>query len=387
MRSILPPQDGETYDEFYAHADLDVKKEMDKIKNEVWKKTLTITYKETIQKELDIAKKHHLLIIACAKIFADTSLSEKTGYQFYFTEPLIELSSQRKNNRIFDLIIANESDCSAIFIECKSSDSDAKETIKQISSARDLVIENLEYLSKKLGFPLEKENIEYVYCVFYDHSQGILNSLIARSTRPNTNHDTIANELILWEYLPGAQEIRLYSEHQHNNSQLTEMLQKRYGDKDLANQFDLPYYLNLHPFLIINDIIIGYCYTENYQNERITEKKVISKNQFFKHLVENAYFGLNPEETKKILKEKMEYLIEFGVRCDLFEIIDEDHIKIKCPGLKPRVVIENIREKFITNWSDCKAEERAKIETLNDIKRKLAKQFPTLEDFDNAKNN
>ena len=66
-------------------------------------------------------KQHQNLVKLCAKAFAQTDLSSKTGYEFYFTEPLTEFSEDQEGNKNFDLLLVNESEYTAIFIECKTS--------------------------------------------------------------------------------------------------------------------------------------------------------------------------------------------------------------------------------------------------------------------------
>ena len=64
--------------------------------------------KEKICNALDSDKKHHTLIKLCAKSFAQTKLSESSGYEFYFAEPLVEFGSKEKGNHSFDLFLYNE---------------------------------------------------------------------------------------------------------------------------------------------------------------------------------------------------------------------------------------------------------------------------------------
>jgi len=354
---------------------------MERLK-EAWKSNLKVNLKRNLQSIIETNNNHHQLIKACAKAFADTSLSKKTGYQFYFLEPLIEKSAEKKNNCIFDLVIYNESDQSAIFIECKSSVKDSCGNISQIKDAKRLVLENIEYFSKKLDLDLDPNKIEFVECVYFEDSCKIARSVASQESQSREKKDDIVSiDIKVWEYLPGTEEIHLCNGHQHHNQILTEMLSERYGGDDLSGQFDVPYYLNLHLFLTMINIVLGYCYLENLSDDRVDDKKRISRNQIFKALFENAYFGLNKTEIKENLTKIMERLIKFGVDCDLFEIIDSEYIRLKCQGLQLKVVIEHLTKKYYENWADCKSEERAKIQALQDITTKLTKAHPTLDDF------
>lgn len=353
---------------------------MDRLKVD-WKRNLKLSLERNLKAILETHDRHQLLITACAKAFADTSLSEKTGYQFYFVEPLIEKSSEKKDNCIFDVVIYNPSDCSAIFIECKSSSKNSCGSVKQIEKAKQLVLDNVDYLTKKIGLTLDPSKIEFVECVFFEDSYEIAHKIASQDSQTKENAEKLPTEIKVWEYFQGTQEIGLCKGHQHRDPQLTAMLSNRYGNEDLRNQFEVPYYLNLHPFYIIINILLGCCYIENLNNDSITDKKKISRNQIFKHLLENAYFGLNPTEIKVTLKKLTERIIKFGIDCDLFEEIDPDHIRIKCQGTKLKSVKENLTKKYFENWTDCKSEERAKIQALDDIKTMIAKSHPTLDDF------
>lgn len=353
---------------------------MDRLKDR-WKSNLKISQKRTLESILETENRHHQLIKTCAKAFAMTSLSEKTGYQFYFLEPLIEKSSEKKGNCIFDLVIYNPSESSAIFIECKSSSKNSNESIKQISDAKRLVLDNIDYLSKKLELDLDPSKIEFVECVFFEDSHDISHSIASQESQKKEKSETLPIDIKVWEFFQGTEEIRLCKGYQHRNSQLTLMLSNRYGGDDLQNQFDVPYYLNLHPFYIFMNIVITYCYTDNLIDENVIDEKIISKNHIYKHLIENASFGLNKTEIKDALSKLIDRIIKFGVDCDLFEIWDPEHIRIKCQGTKLKVVKVNLTKKYLENWADCKSEERAKIEALDDIKKQFTKSHPTLGDF------
>lgn len=379
---FVPPQPGETYDGFYKRAPDDIRKSLDRLKED-WKSNLKINKKRTLEKILEIENSHHQLIKTCAKAFANTSLSERSGYTFYFVEPLIEKSSKKKGNCIFDLVLYSRSESSAIFIECKSSSKNSCGSIQQIKDAKKLILDNIEYFAEKSGFDLDPSKIEFVECVYFEDSYEIAHTVASQEQNKSNNSERLPEDIKVWEFFQGTEEIRLCNGHRHQNVELTTMLSNRYGGNNVREQFDVPYYLNLHPFFILINIVVTYCYRENLYNDNIIDKnkKVISKNHIYQHLIGNAFFALNQTEIKTELTKLIDRIIKFGIDCDLFEIVDPDHIRIKCQGSKLKIVTENLTKKYLDNWADCKSEERAKYEALEDMKKQFAKIHPTLEDF------
>ena len=380
MNNIQPPQPGESFADFYKRSPIEIQKDLDRLKNE-WKRNLKNSLKTNLQTILDTENRHHQIIKTCAKVFAGTTLSKKTGYQFYFLEPLYEKAGDKKGNSIFDLFLYNPTDSSAIFIECKSSSKRSSECVKQIKNARRLVLDNLDYFSKKLDIDLDPEKIEFVECLYFDDTYDACESISSQSAESGEKGEIIPVDINVWEFFQGTEEIRLCKGYKHKNPHLTAMISQRYGRDELHDTFDVPYYLNLHPFLIIINIILTYCYSENLSDDSIEDKKIISKNQIFKHLMDNAFFGLNKSEIKTTLTKLLDTVIQFGVRCDLFEIQDSEYIRIKCQGSRLKVVKDNLTKKYFENWADCKSRERAEFEALNDIKANLKKAQSTLKDF------
>ena len=216
------------------------KKERDKLLRQ--KKELKIYYsrqaQEGIIEDIDQHEKHLELLRFCAKAFAKTVLSEKSGYQFYFTEPLIEFCYQHSRLKNFDIFLFNETIASAIFIECKTSisPSDAKNDLK---TAIKLVEDKLDYLSQVVGVKLEREKIEYVLCIYEKDRSKFEASFKDRSYQQDDNCRT--NLFKLWIYSPHSDIIRLYLDHTHIQPELSNMLLKGFNAKNSKGRFELPY--------------------------------------------------------------------------------------------------------------------------------------------------
>lgn len=380
MINIIPPHDGEDFDTFFNRAPKNIQDEMVKLK-ERWKKDFTLIKTEIVRKEIDTDERHHQLILSCAKAFAETSLSRKTGYEFLFTEPLIEFSSEQNGACLFDLLIFSEAKNSAIFIECKSSVGNVRETMNQITRAKEHVIEKIDHLSEIIGCELEDDSIECVLCVPFLESPKITQAVRAQSRKSVSSKKYDPNFVKLWEYMPGSETIRLNGDWEHEDAKLSNILLAGYGNGELRNQYDLPFYFNMHPFRVIKNIMVGYCYVANRLDERNRDPKTIKESDIFQTLMDNASCGMNSDTKEELVLQKLNNVIKYGTCCDLLETIDEERIKLKCQGTKHQTVIRNIEEKYINNWSDYKAEMAAKIETMRDIQQKISRKYPTLSDF------
>jgi len=75
-----------------------------------------------------------------------------------------------------------------------------------------------------------------------------------------------------------------------------------------------------------------------------------------------AQIGLGmPEDSKEIfLREKLEYVLDFGEKYNLLERLNGENIRLVCPGISTGAVLKNIKDKFMRICIDEKSEELAK---------------------------
>lgn len=379
---ISTPLDPENYSGFYKRSSPLVQEELEKLK-ERHIKYCAPAQKEKICNELDTDKKHHTLVKLCAKSFAQTELSESSGYEFYFAEPLVEFGPEGKGNHSFDLFLYNEQENRGIFVECKSSITEGKKTIREVQKSREFVLEKIEYLSEIVGAPLDPERIEYVLCIYDKDSSKIIGSIRGQSQSKKPKYDV--HLIKLWIYRPRSEIIQLYSEHTHENQVLTELLLGGFGKDQLKRQFELPYCITTHPFRIIILAIITGCYLVNLYNNGGKDPKIIKIKDIFETMMQNISLGVSVELKRRMVKEKLATVIEYGVKYQLFEKIDKDHIRLTCRGTKINVVFENIRDKFVEQWVKEKSEEEAEKLALNEFRKTgLMNQKTLFEKFDST---
>jgi hypothetical protein len=374
---ILPPNEEENYDTFYKRAPKETKDELEKIKNK-WKKEFFPDKESVIKNELETHGKHHELMKLCAKAFLDTPLSVNSGYEFYFPEPLIDLNIGSNVNSIFDLLLFNTKEKRAILIECKSSIGQHSKFFSQMRHAKEFLEKNIGHLSAIIGSKLDVKKIEYVLCVYSRDKDHVIDVINQQSQNENQNL------FKLWFFMPKNQELRIFDGHKHQNKSLSDLLKKGFSFNDHRDQFELPFYLNMHNFKVINNIILGYCYNFNRRDETLDEPKIIKYTQIFRTIDENVSVGLpkNDKDAKlKLISHKINQVLNYGQKYDLFDVDEQKNIKIKCYGKDLKVVIANIEEKFILNWANSEAELSAKENAFSDFKIKISKSYPTLDSF------
>lgn len=342
-----------------------------------WTKRNIPAFVERVNNEIDTDKKHQEIVRLCAKSFADTDLAKKTGYEFYFAEPLIEFGHEKAGNKSFDLLLYNESTHHAIFISCKSSVSDVKKALSDIQDARALVEEKIQYLvSDCIGDQLTVDDIEYVLCVHEKDSQKIIDSL--QSKKMKLGKKTEIQEPILWIYYPRTDIIQIHADHAHKNPQLTEMLLTGAGQDDDKSRFDLPYCSTSHPYRILQMAVVGDCYAKQKAEDH-TDPKIINRNTLMGTLMRNISLGASPEKKKRIVQEKMDEVIQYGKKYEVLTSLDDQSFKLNCRGDHINTVKKSFEEKFITNWSTMRAKEEAEKKAIEEITKK---RYPTtLTDF------
>ena len=336
---------------------------------------------ERINNELDNDKRHQNLIKFCAKAFAKTDLAFRSGYEFYFTEPLIEFCSSHEGS-CFDILLFNESSRSAIIIECKTSiPSSTKSTMRGIEKSIKHVQSKLDYLSDIIGIQMDSEKIEYVLCVYDKDSNKVIESLKGQSKR-GSEFSYDPEQVKLWIYRPMSKIMQLHLNHIHNNLELTRMLLAGFDEKSSKSRFELPYSYSSHYYTILQLAIIGDCYRKNLLDQFIDDPKIIKLDEISATLERNLSLGMLPERKKELINEKVEHIIKYGEKYKLIEKLNDNEIRLICVGNRIDLVSKNIKDKFFKNWVEEKSNELGKEKALNEYKRmagiKQLSDFPEL---------
>lgn len=325
---------------------------------------------EKINNEIDNDKRHQNLIKFCARAFANTDLAIKSGYKFYFTEPLIEFCASHDGNSCFDILLFNESSRSAIFIECKTSiPSKTRSTMKGLEKSIHHVQSKLDYLSDIISIPINPEKIEYVLCIYDKDSDKIIESLASQSQRGSES--AYDPELIkLWIYRPMSKVMQLHLSHAHDNQELTRMLLAGFDEKSSKSRFELPYSFSSHHYTIIQLAIIGDCYRKNLLNQFLDDPKIIKIDDISATLERNLSLGMPSDRKRELINEKVEHIIKYGEQHKLIEKLNNNELRLICKGFRIDLVSKNIKEKFFNNWVEDKSNEMGKEKALNEYKRR-----------------
>ncbi|MHA1961869.1 MAG: hypothetical protein ACW99U_16800 [Candidatus Thorarchaeota archaeon] len=120
------------------------------------------------------SKAHDDQVMVSISAFApDGRLAKKTGYQFFSSEPLVEIHGLQC--KTFDFIVANRKQGVGILVECKAGLAHPAKEIKSIYEAIEQVEERQDYLSKRLGAALN--NLEFVLCIPSEHLNNTARTL------------------------------------------------------------------------------------------------------------------------------------------------------------------------------------------------------------------
>ncbi len=315
----------------------------------------------------------------CVKSFAQTDLSQRSGYEFYFAEPLIEFGSEKAGNHNFDLFLYNEDENRAIFVECKSSITNAKKTLREVGLARRLVLEKTDYLSETIGIDLDPDRFEYVLCINEKDTMKVVESIKAQGQKSQPKYDI--DRIKIWVYAPRSQLIQLLLGCSHENPVLNEMLHAGFGDQNLRRQYELPYCYSTHPYRLIQLAIIGECYRENLFKEDIEDVKIIQKCAVLATLMANISLGASEDLKAQLVAEKLRSTLEYGQRYQLFDEIDAGAVRLNCRGTRLHAVLENIDAKFIAKWVDERASAEGERLALENYPKHIMREQSTLSRF------
>jgi len=373
-----PRNNPQSYEEFYSCLSNEEKSQLRKLTKgfvEYFKPAVL----ERINNELDNDRRHQNLIKFCAKAFAKTDLALRSGYEFYFTEPLIEFCSSHEGSSCFDILLFNEFSRSAIIIECKTSiPSSTKSTMRGIEKSIKHVQSKLDYLSDIIGIQMDSEKIEYVLCVYDKDSSKVIESMKGQSKR-GCESSYNPEQVKLWIYRPISKIMQLHLNHIHNNPELTQMLLAGFDEKSSKSRFELPYSYSSHHYTILQLAIIGDCYRKNLLDQFIDDPKIIKLDDISATLERNLSLGMLPERKKELINEKVECIIKYGERYKLIEKFSDNEIRLICVGNRIDLVSKNIRDKFFKNWVEEKSNEMGKEKALEEYKRKAG--IKQLSDF------
>lgn len=366
------PSPKEEYDDFLKKCSNEERIILENLKEEC-KKFKVPSKKEVIIEEIDKNKRHDNLVNLCAQHFAQPDSIKKTGYQFYFAEPLIEFQNDGDSNKSFDLFLYNQKSHASIFIECKSSITKGLEPLTDVNKAKNLVEEKTEYLEQIIGEPIDKDKIEFVLCIYDKDTEKVFNAV--------EKHNV--NNVNIWAYKPHSKIIQLHPKQHHKDQGLTDFLSDGFGYADLKFKYELPFLYTSHKYRLFILAIVGHCYRENLFGRSSSNPKIILKKHIIQVLKDKISLGVSQAKLNEIIEQLADDIIKHGLNYGLCEKNDENTILLSCRGNKIESVIKNIESKYFDKWALFKAEKECKNDAIKTYKEKalVLLNQTTIDDF------
>ena len=97
----------------------------------------------------------------------------------------------------------------------------------------------------------------------------------------------------------------------------------------------------------------------------------------------NISLGMTQEQKNVLILEKLDKILKFGERYQIFERSSPDEIKLNCQGKRLDLVLNNIHEKFLKKWIDDRAESEAEKYAIELYKKQRG--MTQLSDFESNK--
>lgn len=333
--------------------------------------------KDNLISTMQTHKEHDDLINSCAQILADTELSQNSGYKFYFTDPLIEKAEDEIGNRVFDLLFYNNRENSLILVECKTSvEGKPKKIFSQLSEQIENIERNIGYLEEQIDDKIDSEKIEYVVLTPRVYCEKIEEALKNQEKEPLSERSIKNPEAIkVWNHLRSEGKIQMQIHSKHHNKELMDALHRGVPIiTHLNSKFDIPITKESHPYRIIEYILL-----ENRYNRRVEEdienRKIFRESEFVEEMEQRLILGVNKDEKRQIVEQKVRKIISHGLEYNIFESIDtiEGKYRIMCKGEKLNTIKFNLFEKYHENWATKKAGENAKKQTMVEHRSKIKK--------------
>lgn len=318
---------------------------------------------KAINSKIDRNKKHDIMVEDFATPFTPGNEGyQKTGYQWCFTEPLIELDLKN-----FDLLLFNVNKKSVVLVECKSSiDTNfLGDELKDLSTKIKHSEEKGTHLAKVLGS--EIKHMEYVLCV-----TGKNISEVKEAQKRTT--DANIKKVITWVHDSMNGIIKLDSINTHVYGSMNRVSEFNFQ----GNRTKIEFLYSSHRARIFQ-IVIAQIYSDKYIRKSIDNAefnpKLLTKKEIFDCLNDKLKLGCD-EITKKEMTDRLaDDLIKLGINVRTLERNIEGIFRIISDFLKPEKVVEEILEKYVDYEADKKAEESARKEAVKSLRDELRSKY------------
>ncbi|MFO8052154.1 MAG: hypothetical protein R6V01_10740 [Thermoplasmatota archaeon] len=320
---------------------------------------------DRIREILGSYEDHLELVRSVASCFLPgTELSNDTGYEFRFTEPLSE-----KDVKNFDMLITERKSGRVLFVESKTFTGSVttdllKDRFVENRKRMQVVEKDIQTLSEKVGHPIDKDSIEVAMIVDIVHLDDIMREY------HRMNVDNRYKPIIFYlDKIEGtlnmAEGFHLYNEE----------LEKRLVDgiqvHEMGSIINIPCLISDHPFQVLRNVII------NDPSTSITKNNMMLKDFSMDEIrsgLEKIPLGCSRIERKRIIEETASNVINHNLKYFIISKKDGEKTRyhLLCKGNRRSVIDRELHEKYVRNWSIYKADIRAR-ERVEEEYRKYKK--------------
>lgn len=272
----------------------------------------------------------------------DSEVSKETGYNFLFTEPLVE-----KGVKNFDVLLYNTESGSAVFIECKSSISDRSinGVLEDTEEAIEAVQENKGYLERQIG-----DQIKHTGFVIMTRATDI-QSIKEREWNFENNESTF-----LW-YIDVFQDKRIMIERSkgtHDHKRLAEKMKKGISVDDRRVDIELIY--NTNNYRALKKVLIDILF-EN-RKKGVDDHKEFDEERIAETLNDMIQMGASNKDD--LIVDKAKDLEEIAQKCGVIKEGNERDYRIVSSYSKVKGIKEDIKNKVVDTIADQRADRDAR---------------------------
>ncbi len=82
----------------------------------------------------------------------------------------------------------------------------------------------------------------------------------------------------------------------------------------------------------------------------------------------------SPSVKKDMVKRKLEEVVAYGLRYDLFADEDKESFRINCRGERTKTVVDVLKEKYIENWAVYEATIEARLKVEDEMMKTISQK-------------
>jgi hypothetical protein len=315
--------------------------------------------KDEIISEMKRYEKHLELARAISSCFySDGNISNESGYEFRFTEPLLDFGVKN-----FDILISNRIKMAILIVECKTIDggitnSKVKRILKETQERKEVVLNHITDLESQVDHGIDPDMVEIGLLV-----DGVdVDDLISEYEKVDIS---LKANIVILSYDEMEERISLAKGFRMKLNEIKELL---VGGIDIFEcrkpLFNIPCLIQDLHFSVFLNIYI------DRTGAKGSYLKDLSSSDLRKGL-KQIPLGASKSRMDEMINKKVDDIIRHLEKYDLINKKEEgrDRYHILCKGEKRHVIRERLIEKYIENRSRELARRSSVIKVKDSIDR------------------